>query len=669
MKTLFPVLLFFFCIATKGLAQQLAPSILEPSLKYGKPSNEELSMTTYAPDTTAGAVVLYKTTDANYEYLNRGFRVIYTHEVKIKVLKPEGTSYADVNIPYYDNEKNAGDKEAVTQIDASAYNMEGGKVVRTKMKKDFIFKERLNERYMQVKFSIPTVKAGTVFEYKYRVSSDFYYDLNDWEAQQDIPVLYGQCDVTIPEYFKFNLDMRGAERLEHKESSEPINFTVGAGGPSNTIHASGRHLTFIGRQLPALRSDGYIWCSDDYRSKVTFELLGLDFPGALYQTFTKSWEQIDEQILKDSEFGGMLKMRNPYRDEMSALGLDKLPTVYDKTAAIFTFLKKKISWNEQYNIYGNEVKKAIKNGTGSNAEINFVLISMLREANIPAYPVVMSRRDRGIIPYSYPSIQKINTFIVAIADTDSTYMFLDGSVKNGYLNVIPPVLMVNRARLVKEKGSEWVDLSSVGKNQIRSIVLATINPDGTISGTRTTGYEGQYASSFRNRYHAAKDSAEFISKLEEEESIRVTDFKTEQLNFFAPQVREAIKFEKQATVNDNFIYLNPILFLHVEKNPFIQDERKLPVELPYPEQITLSVSLTLPEGYTVDELPKPIVITTEDGQGKCRYNISQQGNRLATTYTFSSNKLLYLPSEYPGLKRFWETIAEKNNEMIVLKKL
>lgn len=51
-------------------------------------------------------------------------------------------------------------KEIVSQIDAFAYNIEEGKTVRTKMKRKFIFKERLNDKYMQVKFSVPNSKIG-----------------------------------------------------------------------------------------------------------------------------------------------------------------------------------------------------------------------------------------------------------------------------------------------------------------------------------------------------------------------------------------------------------------------------------------------------------------------------------------------------------------------------
>lgn len=624
MKTaLIWILLLLGC---QGFAQQTATDSFKPSMKYGKPSEEELAMTTYAPDTSATAVVLYSKCEVRYDLLANNFRILYNYEVKIKVLKSEGASYADIRIPYYSNESNAVItlKESISQLDASAYNMEGGEMVRTKMKRDLVFTERINKQYMQLKFSIPAVREGTVFEYKYQLSSDLYYSINLWEAQRDIPVIFTQYDITIPEYFKFNLDMRGPHPMASKDETSSLTFLLSLpGGQTEMLSCNGRHMIFTGEHLPALRPDNYVWCANDYMSSVYFELRGVDFPGSFYRSFTHTWEEIDQMLLQDEDFGAMLKMRNPYRDEMASLSLDQLPDRQNRIAAIYTFLKQKISWNGQYGLYGNEVKKAVKNGTGSNADINFILMSMLRDAQIPCYPAVMSRKDRGILPYSYPSIQKLNTFIVGIADTDSTLVFLDGSVINGYMNTLPPVLMVNRARLISETaGGRWMNLSKLGKNQIRATVRAQIHPDGQITGDRNAVYMGQYAANLRRRYYAAKDSTEYINQLETEENIKVKKFETREMNVFSPRITEFLDFEKQATVNDDLIYVSPMIFLHVSKCPFIQTERQLPLEMPYTEHILQATMLTIPEGYAVEELPKPLNLKTEDGQDIVRYNIS-----------------------------------------------
>ena len=117
-RTLFIVITCF--IASGVLGQETTTP--EVNTKFGKPSDEELKMTVYEPDTTAAAVVLCKKTNVFYDVVNNDFRINYIYETKIKVLKPEGTSFADVVIPYYEDKKGSSMKEIVSQIDAFAYN-------------------------------------------------------------------------------------------------------------------------------------------------------------------------------------------------------------------------------------------------------------------------------------------------------------------------------------------------------------------------------------------------------------------------------------------------------------------------------------------------------------------------------------------------------------------
>lgn len=671
MKKHFLLFLLPVFLGTTTFARHTEAAFTEPSLKYGKPSDEELAMTVYAPDSGAAAVILYKKCDISYEFNSDFPQIVYVYETKIKVLKPEGTSHANIAFSYYLDESNLSMKETPSQIDASSYNLENGKTVRTKMKRDMVVKERINKKFMRIKFTVPAVKAGTVFEYRYKLTSDLFMTLRDWYAQEKVPVVFAGCEAIVPDYFRFSIDVHGIEKLERKDQKETLTISYMTGSGQNVKNQiGGRRLNFTGRQLPALYADSYLWCPDDYRAQVNFELKSFIIPGSVYKDFSHTWEQVDEELLKNDDFEGPLGMHNPYRDEMASLQLDQLAGPEEKIAAIFTFLKKKIAWNERYGLYGAETKNAVKKGAGSNAEINFILMSMLRDAKIPAFPVVMSARNLGVLPYSHPSIDKLSTFVVAAATSDTTFAFIDGSVTHGYLNVLPPVLLTNRARLLTASpGEKWIDLSKLGKNQTRSVIEAEVGADGTITGTRGTAYHGQYAALFRQRFLAAADSAAFISKAETDLGARITGFQTSGCNAFSPVVKEELAFEKQATVNDSLIYLNPMIFLHVAKSPFEREKRILPVELPYPVQYMLAVTLTLPDGYRVEELPKPMIAKIDGGQGYCQYNIAQQGNRITLRYQFGMNKLIFLPAEYADLKSFWEAAAEKNNETLVLKKI
>ena len=86
------------------------------------------------------------------------------------------------------------------------------------------------------------------------------------------------------------------------------------------------NIIFVGKNLPAIKDDSQVWCADDYKAQIIFELLGLDFPGSIYKPFTTTWEQIDELLLEDDEFGGLLKLKNPFKEEMRSMNLTQMST-------------------------------------------------------------------------------------------------------------------------------------------------------------------------------------------------------------------------------------------------------------------------------------------------------------------------------------------------------
>ena len=656
-KRMIAIITCSLCMFSSVSAQQF-------STKFGKVTNEEVSMTSYAPDTTANAVVIFKNGTADYDLSSNDFRINYVIEAKIKILKSEGTEYADIQIPYYNSDRNQL-KEIVNMIDATAYNMENGQVVKTKMKKEFIFRERINDKYMQVKFSIPSVKAGTVIEYKYRIQSDFYYQLKDWEIQEEIPVVYNSYDITVPEYFKFNFEMRGGSHINTDRKNIPLTFHING----QSLRCNGTNVQFQTKDIPALKSDSYLWCPDDYKSQVNFELSAVEFPGAVYRSFTTSWEKIDELLLNEDDFGKLLKMKNPLQDEMKGIALNNL-TTDEKIVALFSLLKQKISWNEKYALFGTEIKKNIKSGSANNADLNFILISMLREAGIKAYPVVMSRRSMGVLPFTHPSISKINTFVVGIENTDSTRVYLDGSIEGGFLNILPPVLMTNRARIIDNSYQDkWIDLSALGKSLLRSTINATIDSNGNIRGDRVISAGGQHAANYRSHFKAAKDSTEYIEKRETKYNIKMLSYEQEGMKAFSPEVREKFSFTHTATASGDYLYINPIIFTHIDENPFIQEERQLPVELPYPHSVRMINTFTIPEGYQVEELPKSQTVKMDNDDGSCLYRIAGTETHIQVTYAFTLNKTFFISEEYALLKQFWGAISDKSNEMIVLKKI
>lgn len=680
MGKLFILCALLFQFLSPVYSQQTATAPIEPNLKYGKPSKEELSLASYAPDTTANAIYLFHQGQSDFTY-HDGFQLVTEHWVRIKILKPQGVSYADVTVPYYSPTDKDEGQERASEVEGCSYNIENGKCIKTPMKRESISFERVDNRYKILKFSLPTVKEGTIIEYHYKLFSDYFAHIDNWMMQEELPILYNQYKITIPHVFIYNIELRGKDYIQVKQRQSAIHATERQGssiaGVNQDFTVLAQETTFTSRHLPAIRQDEpYCWCPEDYKVQISFDLQGTQFPGSEYKPYSQKWEDVDHQLLKPehTQFGALLSFANPFREETKQVYTGDM-SFEEKITAAFRILKKQLAWDGKYHIYSKELDKVIKKGSGSNADLNFIFISILKDFGLKAYPVVLSRRSSGILPQNFPSLQKLNTFIVAIQNMDKQeYVFLDSSMDVPAINVLPPDLCVNEARILslqEKEDKKWVNLMALSDN--KSFMKIEARAEGNlIKGHRLTVLYGQEAVEYQKKGAVKQDNIPADAAnagIDPKEKLIVTNLKVKNNENNPALVEEELDFIIQADRTDDHLYINPMLFPQIKTNPFIQAERVLPVEFPYPYKFTMLCTLTLPEGYEVEELPQQQFIRAEGDKMQCRYMIQQQENTVTLNYIFTLKSFIFPSEQYSQLQEMWSKVIEKNNALIVLKKI
>ncbi len=678
MKIRFTLFALLLQLLSPAYSQEAAAPLV-PNLKYGKPSQEELQFTTYAPDTTAAAVYLFHQGHSYFTYRN-SFRLVTEHWVRIKVLKPQGVTYADVSVPFYAPIDQREDTERADEIEGYTYNMENGKSVKTPMKRESVSIERVNNRIKVLKFSLPAVRQGSVIEYHYKIQSDYFAQIDNWMMQEEIPMLYNQYKTTIPSILVYNIELRGKDHIQIKQrdssmrGSEHDAHSTASNGRDFSITA--QETTFTCRNLPAIRQDeSYSWCPEDYKVQVSFDLQGTQYPGSEYKPYSQQWADVDKQLLNpdNSQFGAFLSYSNPFRDEAKEVFAHEM-SFEEKVIRAFRLLKKQLAWNGRYQLYSSNLDKVIRQKSGSNADLNFIFIGMLKDFGLYAFPVVMSRRSTGMLPHSFPSLQKLNTFVVAVLNPENQkYVFLDSSMDIPALSVLPLDLCVSKARLLSpqvEESKKWINLMEKSE----SLILMTIkaNVEGNlIKGHRTTILHGQEAVDYQKKMRQEQDSIASgqISGSIRTNKIGVTNLHVKQTDSNPGIIDEQFDFTLKAEQAGNRLYINPMLYPQLKSNPFIQAERVLPVEFPYPYKFLMQCILTLPQGYEVEEMPQPYAIRTEADNLQCKYIIQKQDNNtVVLNYIFHLKGYLFMPQHYNQLKEMWGKVVEKNNALIVLKR-
>ncbi|MCL2650696.1 MAG: DUF3857 domain-containing protein [Candidatus Azobacteroides sp.] len=652
------ILLFLFFLSQLSYTQE--------KLKFGEISPEVLSMKTYDKDSTASAVVLYEYCDVYYDInaITSDFEIISEYTVRIKILKQEGTEFANQSIGFYKGNTGAS-SEAITGLTGFTYNLEGGKVVKEKLSKDYIFTEDVTEHRKRLKFAMPAVKEGSVFEYKYKKSSPYYYDPLDYKFQRSIPVKYSYFIIKIPEYFVFNRETKGYEpiKVNIEKTNQTFNFK------SQIINCTAEEISAETRNLPALKDESFVWNYYDYMTGINLELKKVEFVGQYYKNYSQTWDDVVKLLEESDTFGKQLNNKNLFKDELP-LALASKTEETDKIRAILDMVRNKVKWNDRATLSIENVKKALKEGVGTSGEINALLISALRDAGFDANPVVMSLRSRGRIPMTYPSIDNLNYFIVCVTSGENKY-YLDGRLRYTDINVIPVDCMVDKAMSIQSGRFNWVDLTNIGKNSSIATIMASFDENGILSGNFTNTYVGEPAFLFKKAYDAAKNQDEYIEKEATDNDIAISNYSMEEKRGNSFSYVEKYSFTKNdiQLADNEFVTINPLLFMAMTTNAFKPETRKLPVEFSYPYETRVILNLNIPEGYVLDEIPKSEKYVYEDNLAALSYAIQQNGDLIQLVYRFNLNTCIVSAMNYEHLRNFWSKAYSKNNEFITLKKV
>lgn len=639
---------------------------LEQNVKMGKPTDEEMSMTSYEEDADAKAVVLYSETDVRYEY-NVGlgeFRLVYYRKERVKVLTSEGVEAGNVIIEYVDPEENNSSRESVSGLKVSTYNLENGKVVRSKMGSDMQTIERVDKFNSRLKFAAPNVKAGSVIEYEYKLNSDFYFSPNTWYAQGEYPVFYTKYIISVPDWFGFRCYPSGICELKYTREEENYSIVVAGSEPIATLAYSHKYEGF---KLPALDDSDHVFCLHDYCTRVEHELKHVQVPGSFYRQYNSSWTSLAYSLYKDDDFGARYKMKNPLAEQQAALNLPADMPAEEKAEKLRQLLLQNYKWDGSYSIWGISTRK-IRND--KDRELNmgsfdFTLMSMLRDAGLNVSPVVMSRRSKGRLPY-YPSSRYFNAMALRVETSDSTHFYLDPTADGYPVGVLPPELLVSHGIVISTESAKDVDLRYSSDGRTVTGVQASIDANGMLKGHADIQYLQQCAGSFRSSYRAAKDSTEFAQQRATDDNVLITSYSLQNAKDNSDAVKESIDFTQELQKAGDLIYVNPFLFVDF-KAGFAAESRILPVEWPYALSERVSIMIDVPEGYEVEALPKSK--TLQFGQDmSVRTRVNAANGKIIISYTYVRKNMIVDAEMYSDLRAYYGDIESTIQEMLILRK-
>jgi hypothetical protein len=637
----------------------------------GKVTVAELKEKANPKDTAAPAAILFKKGKTFFTFTkDKGFSANHVYEFKIKIYKKEGLKWADQKVRFYIGYENLSE-DRLEFSNAVTYNLENESIVKTKLGNQGAFTKKVNKFWDEKIITLPNVKVGSIIEYKYILKSDNIVKLPDFDFQYDIPVNYFEYKTDIPEYYIYKPILVGGHKVE--TDSKLTNGSQSFEDDYNkTKSISYKQISafYKGNDIPALKKEPYIDNIDNYKGSIQHELERVRYPDQPVKDYTITWEGVANTIFKDKGFGKELNERDFLLEDVKKL-LTNVESQKERLNIIFKFVQNKMNWNEENDYYTQKgVKKAYADQTGNVAEINFILISMLKLAGIEANPVLVSTTQNGIPVY--PTRTGFN-YVVAAAQIEDKQILLDATHKFTYPGILPLNVLNWKGRLIKDDGtSQEIDLVPSTMSKEYSSLMVKIDNLGKIEGKiriQRTDYDAYL---FRVE-NANKNQENYLEKLEEQfgdSKISNYTIDNKKTNVQEPVLETfSLNADNRVEIIGGKMFINPLLFFTRSKNPFTQEVRQMPVYFGYPTQEKFNLNIEIPEGYEIESLPNPIKIASENKEIVYMLNTSGEGNKIRIISSKEINNSIFAADQYNGLKDLFQKMIASQNEKIVLKKI
>ncbi|MEW6074973.1 MAG: DUF3857 domain-containing protein [Candidatus Omnitrophota bacterium] len=595
----------------------------------------------------AGALVLLS--DEKIEVTEENTQTFQLHYL-IKVLNERGKeSYSEVHVGY-DSTYEKVELEYARTIKPDGTFVEVGSRHLRDVSRYLNFPLYSNARVFIISF--PEISDGAAIEYKIRVRRNRLINDTDfvvrYPLQAQDPILSARFELAVP----------NTRTLHLKTLNEA-------------------YKDFEAELKPELREAGgravYRWQFKDIPQIIPEANMPPEVeinPAFLVSSFS-DWSQIYHwwwKLAKD-KIASDGAIRKKVKELIAQAGSDEA-----KARSIYNFCAKEIRYVAvEYGQAGYEPHPAsdiFKNKYGDCKDQAILLVTMLKEAGLVSWPVLISTKDYYNLNEDFPA-PLFNHCIAAVALGGQT-VFLDPTAETCPLGDLAAADQKRRVLVFKEDGYAIMETPLFGNdhNWVTHGFTVRLHPDETLDAEKKVLTSGVYQQAQRHwlLYTPPILIREQLQAKIQEFSIgaKLKRYDVRNLNNLDRMLELEYWFEGPE-------YFTPAGDLRImpqltslDSALVSKEERKYPIDLRILDRIETKFVFTIPETFTVHYIPGNVSQDSQWLDYSCEY--IQEGNSLVFTQHIALKKETISAQEYPRFKQFFEKLAKRIKQRIILER-
>lgn len=584
----------------------------------------------------------------------------------VRVLKPQGRAYSHCEAEYDNDEKLNYFHAWTMALDGQQFQARDSdfKDVGAYEDADLQYSERIRT------LRPPGNDPGAVVACETEGHLRPYMTAEDWQIQVSIPIVEESLDLVLPPGGHF------AATWSHYAPVKPDE--VGPG-----------HLHWEIRNMPALDLENLhatpSWRAMAARMSVVWGDLAVN--GAANQ-----WRKIGEWM------GQLEAHRTDATPEITAKAealVSGAPDFYTKLSRITSYIQKNVRYFIVVRGIGgwqaHPASEIFRNGYGDCKDKTTLLIAMLQAVGIHAYYLHVDSQ-RGVIDPEAPSLLG-NHMITAIelppdeADPrlmaqvktgdGKTLLIFDPTDEVTPVGLIRPPLQGAYGNLADGANSCVIQLpvlrpDSAGIHRKGTFVL---DADGSLSGEETTTYVGGDAAGER-MYLKSTEAKDVREDLEQSLgsglpglTLKGFEFKNAEELAAPLDLNLHLGVQNYARMAGTLLLVRPrVVGSNAAAVADVMDgkPREYPIVLGHPGRWTSDFEITLPPGYTVDEMPDPVNVDVPFAS--YRSSVTAKDNTLHYESEYVVRQVQIPAGEAAGFRKLEDAIVSNERAMVLLKR-
>lgn len=526
-------------------------------------------------------------------------------------------------------------------------------------------------------FTLPNVEVGSVLEYRYQLRYDRFEGAPDWKIQKGYFTHHVHFSFTPDERFSQFRNKTGTAGIQDSAlvDSHGVPMTdirsavILPAGTTVLTEAMGSYSLDM-NDIPGFPSEPYATPEEGQAYRVSFYYLSTPDEKDFWQKEMSFWTRgVDKYAASSPALQAAVKEVTAGAGSQT----DKAKKLYDYVQKIENtdFALDGQPGTGTGVVPGGRVDKLITEKKGESNQIAYLYLALARAAGLNAQPERIASRSHRIFSPQFRQTSQLDTVVIAL-NLDGKDVTVDPGTPRAPFGTLhwahsaATGLAMNGGKVdtvftTPQKGTD---------NAVLHVGSLNIDHQGAISGTLKVAYVGQEALRLRQIALRSGNDA-MAAEVNRELSGQTPDGVTIKLDHIAyvdepgKQLLAAVKVAGALRQEGGKFVIPRSFFNARARNPFPDDkERRLAVDVHYPEVVQEKITYVLPAGFGLNGKPEDAKLNWEAlGYSS---TVTPEKNGVTVSRVFARGFTLLEAEKYTPLHDFYDRVAESDQKQLTV---